>query len=116
MAQMAIIGGSPPAVRLLRGYAPSPRPMRGSGNRSITRAFAVRWRPLGVVLVLASCVPRGDHAWMTRRLQPGIGSLIGLCLGSGSAAALALLLRVVPPLDSLPSLIGLLAGLLFCGT
>lgn len=116
MAQMAIIGGSPLAMLLLRGYAPDPGPICGSGDRGITRALAVRGHPLGVVLVLASCVPRGDHAWMTRRLQPSIGSLIGLCLGSGTAAALALLLPAVPPLDALPCLIGLLAALLFCGT
>lgn len=64
----------------------------------------------GVVLVLASRIPHSEHAWMTRALQPGIGSLIGLALGSGSAAALALLL---PGLSPIPCLV---AGLLFCVT
>jgi diguanylate cyclase (GGDEF)-like protein len=47
---------------------------------------------------------------MTRGLQPGIGSLIGLCLGSGSAGALALLA------PALPQSIGLLVGFGLCGT
>jgi len=47
---------------------------------------------------------------MARGLHPGIGSLLGLCLGSGSAGALALLLPALPP----PA--GLLVALGLCGT
>jgi two-component system, cell cycle response regulator len=45
---------------------------------------------------------------MTRGLQPGIASQIGLCLGSGSAGALAMLLPVELPF-------GVLAALVCCG-
>lgn len=47
---------------------------------------------------------------MTRALQPGIGSLIGLAVGSGSAAALALLLPGLLPVS------GLVVAVLFCAT
>ena len=116
MAQMAIIGGTPLVVQLLRGYAPNPWPVRGSGNRSITRNFGMCRFTVSVVLVLASCVPHGDHAQMSRVLQPGIGSLIGLCLGSGSAAALAMLVPVESSADgTLTSLIRPMAAVLLCG-
>lgn len=90
--------------------------MRGSGNRSITRNFGMCRFTVSVVLVLASCVPHGDHAQMSRVLQPGIGSLIGLCLGSGSAAALAMLVPVESSADgTLTSLIRPMAAVLLCG-
>lgn len=46
---------------------------------------------------------------MTRGLQPSIPSLIGLCLGSGSASAVALLVPGWPPL------LGVLAAVVACG-
>lgn len=47
---------------------------------------------------------------MTRALQPGISSLFGLALGSGSAAALALLLQGLSPVP------GLVVAVFFCAT
>ena len=90
--------------------------MRGSGNRSITRNFGVRRFNVSVALVLASCVPHGEYAQMSRGPQPSIGSLIGLCLGSGSAATLAMLVPVESSADGmLTSLIRPIAAVLLCG-
>jgi diguanylate cyclase (GGDEF)-like protein len=65
--------------------------------------------PQNLVLVLASCIARGEHALMPRGHQPGITSVSGLCVGAGSAAALALLSPAGSPV------VGLLVATGLCG-